>query len=147
MNQKITNVTESDHTLLKIKLFRKNLANSTKRKTGKTKGSTYILDTNGTTNEQWQDYQDKVEKQLKGNIVWEKMALLYYKTHRESGFCKETTQAELQEIWNIIENIMKETAWKTLKKKKIKKIIIRKLTKEIHGNPEKSTISEMHVIC
>ena len=104
-NQKITNVTESDHTLLKIKLFRKNLASSTKRKTGKTKGSTYILDTNSTTDEQWQDYQDKVEKQLKGNILWEKMALLYYKTHGESGLCKETIQAELQEIWNIIETL------------------------------------------
>ena len=119
-NKKIYNVTESDHTLLTIKLFRKNLADLTKQKTGKTKGSTVILDTSGTTNEQWQDFQDKIERQLKGNIVWEKMASLYYKILSEPDLCKETTQAELQEIWSLIENVIKQTAWKTLKKKKIR---------------------------
>ena len=67
-----------------------------------------------------------VEKQLKGNIVWEKMAYLYYKTHGEpdpgNKMAQETIQAELQEIWDIIENIIKKTAWKTLEKKKVKKI-------------------------
>ena len=69
-----------------------------------------------------------IEKQLKGNIVWEKMAYLYYKTHSEpdpdpgNKRAQETTQAELQEIWDIIENIIKKTAWKTLEKKKVKKI-------------------------
>jgi exonuclease III len=120
-NQKINNVTESDHTLLTIKLFRKNFASSTKQKTSKAKGFLHILDTGGTTEEQWQDYQDKIEKQLKGNIVWEKMAFLYHKALNESDICRETIQTELQEIWNVIENIIKKTAWRTLKKKKIKK--------------------------
>ena len=54
------------------------------------------------------------------------MAYLYYKIHGEpdpgNKRAQETIQVELQEIWDIIENIIKKTAWKTLEKKKVKKI-------------------------
>jgi ribonuclease HI/endonuclease/exonuclease/phosphatase family metal-dependent hydrolase len=116
----------SDHTLLSIKLFKNNFITSTNQKPIRKKGTIKILDIKNSTNEHWEKYNDKVNREISRSNI-EAIINKYRKDLMNGTVINLDTEGDdntstnkLNEIWQKLERLLITSAFSTLKTKKIR---------------------------
>ena len=126
-NIKAESITNSDHTLLNIKLFNKDFFNIQKTPKTKTKQNRItIIDSKKAAKEQWKEFQEKVDTDLNKTNIDELIAK-YQQLERNlngetqhNGKKRSTEEDKLEEIWSIFQNCLIRSAKTVLPLKKIK---------------------------
>jgi exonuclease III len=105
-------ISNSDHTLLQIKLLKNDLINSPKKAAINKRGSRVIVNLKEMNTKKWQEYSQKVEIEFNKLRIAERI--------HENDNCQED-KGVLQNIWNAIEFAIKNASKKTIPTKKIKR--------------------------
>jgi ribonuclease HI/endonuclease/exonuclease/phosphatase family metal-dependent hydrolase len=120
-------ITNSDHTLLNIKLLSDKITDNNKKSTTKRKKkTTTIIDSKNATKEQWKEFQEKVDNGLDKTII-DNLIKDYQQMNKNPNNNisidqenRETTENKLEEIWIIFQVCLIKAAKATLPIKKIK---------------------------
>jgi hypothetical protein len=120
-------ITNSNYTLLNIKLLSDKITNNNKKATTKRKKKiTTIIDLKNATKEQWKKFQKKVDKELDKTTI--DNLIKYYQQMDENSNNnvladqenREAIENKLEEIWIIFQECLIKAAKATLPIKKIK---------------------------
>ena len=118
----------SDHTLLSIRLYKKNLIDKTNHKPTWQKGTTKVVNVKNTTNEQWNEYVQKVDKKIHKLEVNKHIKNMLNKLTRNKSTAiekereteEEADKDNLDKIWEEFRKILITSIYASLKIKKVK---------------------------
>ena len=157
-NIDFNHITNSDHTLLQIKLYLNNLINCTKNVTTKKRDTRTIFDFKSMDQEKWAIYAQEIDESLIKKKIMEQI-------NNHSKPTNHHNNNPLQMIWDQIESSIKSTRKKKIPTKKIKRmnkpiftnkghtpsfknlrkaIYILALSKKLQKNPDQITLDQLH---
>jgi exonuclease III/ribonuclease HI len=124
-NEKADNITNSDHTLLCLKLFAKGITETTKVPPIRQKSSRIVIKQKAATKVQWEKFTKKVEERI-GDVKLKSRELVRWYTDKAIGnslssrFEQIEALKELDEIWEKFAAHITKAAHEALPTKKIK---------------------------
>ena len=98
LNENIEIITNSDYSLLILKLYKKDLIGKTKSPPIRSKGTTIILDIKNTTPEQWAQYTEKVENKLSDGKILDLIIAIQQNCKRDQEIHDHNTNANRSKL-------------------------------------------------
>src|SRR5438477_7691287 len=114
-NTDFDHITNSNHTLLQLLLYRKGLVKDPSKAAVKRRGPRTILDLKGMDSEKWLKYVQWTETEFK----WLKLLNKIQEAREKKTDNNDIESSCLQEIWDKIEKTIKNTSKKFIPTKKL----------------------------
>jgi exonuclease III len=115
-NTGFEHITNSDHTLLQVTLYRNGITNTPKKAVAKRRKPRIIFDLKNMDKEKWSKYAQEIESEFKKIKIEEKIQRARGKENSNDNKVDIT----LQEIWSSIERTLQTTGKRTIPTKNIK---------------------------
>jgi len=120
-NKTYNHITNSDHTLLQIKLYKNGITNCPKQATTNRKGLRTIFNFKEMNKEKWKTYAQQIDQEFSKQKIINMIDELFNISNRNNEDNNVSRELSLQDIWNKIETAFKYIGKKTIPQKKIKR--------------------------